>query len=254
MNVPVDLGWVEVFGLALARMTAFVFIAPPFSYKAFPAPVKAMLGAGLALAVSPRVDAGYERLDAGPFLFALMTELLVGAVLGFLVYVVFSAIQQAGSLVDMFGGFQMAQGFDPQMQINGAQFAKLFQMLALTLTLVTGAYQLIILGVARSYDAIPLGGLFDAGKLAETLTTGVASAFIAAVQIAGPICVILLLADAGLGLLTRVAPSMNAFALGFPLKIFITLSLAGIAIITLPGAVADFAELSVRWMTGIADG
>ena len=58
--------------------------------------------------------------------------------------------------------------------------------------------------------------------------------FLAAVQIAGPLLVVLFLADAGLGLLTRVAPALNAFALGFPLKILLTLTLAAVVFVALP--------------------
>ena len=60
------------------------------------------------------------------------------------------------------------------------------------------------------------------------MITAVTQMFLAAVQIAGPLLVVLFLADVGLGLLTRVAPALNAFALGFPLKILLTLSLGGV--------------------------
>ena len=53
MNIPLDLGWLEATSLATVRMTAFLFLAPPFSFNAIPARVKAMLAVGLSLAVSP---------------------------------------------------------------------------------------------------------------------------------------------------------------------------------------------------------
>ena len=57
---------------------------------------------------------------------------------------IFAAIQSAGSLIDLFSGFQMAQAFDPQMMVNGAQFTRLLQMAALALLFASDGYQLVI--------------------------------------------------------------------------------------------------------------
>lgn len=250
-GTTLSLGWLEAVGLATVRMTAFLIIAPPFSYRAIPARVKAMLGVGLALAVSPRVTPGYAPLDTGAFFTALALELLVGAVLGFLVALIFSAVQSAGSLIDMFGGFQMAQAFDPGSMVNGAQFTRLFQMTALALMFASGAYQLVIGGIVRSYESIPLGGGLDLAVSAELMVTGVSQMLLAAVQIAGPLLVVLFLADAGLGLLTRVAPALNAFALSFPIKILITLLLAGMVVTVLPEVIAALADDAFTTMRAV---
>nr|WP_218868967.1 flagellar biosynthetic protein FliR [Leifsonia psychrotolerans] len=237
--------------LASVRMTAFVVIAPPFSYKAIPARVKAMLALGLAVAVSPRITTDYVSLDTAGFVGALILELLVGGALGFLVLLVFSAVQSAGNLIDMFGGFQMAQGFDPGTQINGAQFSRFFHMTALALLLSSGAYLLIIGGLTRTFDVIPLGGGLDLAHPAQLIVTGVSQMFLAAVQIAGPLIVVLFLADAGLGLLTRVAPALNAFAMGFPLKVMITLTLGGLVFAALPDVVARLTDNAVGLILGV---
>ena len=105
MDIPLNLAWLESTSLAAVRMTAFLFLAPPFSFSAFPARVKAMLAVGLSLAVSPAVSRNYHTLETPEYLMALVLELVVGAVLGLLVMLVFSAIQSAGSLIDLFGGF-----------------------------------------------------------------------------------------------------------------------------------------------------
>ena len=67
----------------------------------------------------------------------------------------------------------------------------------------------------------------------------------------GPLVVVLFLADVGLGLLTRVAPALNAFALGFPLKILLTLSLGSIAYLTLPGVIGTLTERAVNLVIGV---
>jgi flagellar biosynthesis protein FliR len=251
MNIPLDQAWIEATMLAGVRMVAFLLIAPPFSYGAIPARVKAMLGVGLALAVSPRVVNGYEPLSTAGFFGALVLEILVGALLGFLVFIVFSAVQSAGTLIDLFGGFSMAQAFDPQSMVNGAQFTRLFQMAALALLFASDGYQLVITGLTGSFAALPLAGGIDLAQPVQAMTSAVTGMFLAAVQIAGPLVVVLFLADVGLGLLTRVAPALNAFSLGFPLKILMTLMLAGFMFLALPRIVSSLANQAAKTVLGV---
>ncbi len=230
MNIPIDFPWLQTVLLAAVRMTAFIVIAPPFSYNAIPLRVKGMLGLGLAVAMAARLPAAGIAGGTGYFFISLLLEVVTGAALGFLVYLVFAAVQTAGALIDTFGGFAMAQAFDPQSMVNGAQFTRLFQMTTVALLFASDGYQLIIGGLSRSFEAIPVGAAFDLAHPAQVIATATTGMFLAAVQIAGPLLVVLFLADAGLGLLTRVAPALNAFALGFPLKIMLTLALGGLVV------------------------
>lgn len=251
MHIPIDFAWLEATLLAAVRITVFLMIAPPFSHGAIPARIKAMLAIGLALAIGTAVAPGYRPLDTAPFLGALVLQLIAGALLGFLVLAVFSAVQAAGSLIDVFGGFQLAQAFDPQSMVNGAQFTRLFQLTAVVLLFASDGYQLIIAGLARSFAAVPVDGAFDIAGPAELMTDVVGQLLLASVQIAGPLVLVLFLADVGLGLVTRVAPALNAFALGFPLKIALTLVLAGVVFVTLPGIVAALSRDALGLLQGV---
>ncbi|MFJ3382988.1 MULTISPECIES: flagellar biosynthetic protein FliR [unclassified Curtobacterium] len=251
MELAIDFDSLEGTMLAGVRMIAFFLIAPPFSYKAFPNTVKLILALGLAVGVAPRVTVGYVSLETGPFLVALVTQLVVGLVLGFLVYLVFAAVQSAGALIDLFGGFTLAQAYDPQSQVNGAQFTRLFQMAALALLFASGGYQLIVAGLVRSFDAVPLvGGSFALGGVASLLVSALSQMFLATLQIAGPLVVVLFLADVGLGLLTRVAPALNAFQMGFPIKIGLTVVFAGALFMALPSVVSSLTGDAVQAITG----
>lgn len=251
MGIPISQMWLEVLLLATVRMTAFLIVAPPFSHQAFPGRIKAMLGLGLGLAVTQRLTVGYTAKDTAGFVGAVLLELATGLLLGFLVYVIFAAIQSAGSLLDLFSGFQMAQAFDPHMMVNGAQFTRLLQMAAIALLFSSDGYQLVIGGLTASFSALPLAGGMDLSQPVEAMTTAVTGMFLAAVQIAGPLLVVLFLADVGLGLLTRVAPALNAFSLGFPLKIFLTLMLAGFLFLALPRIVSSLTNQAVKALMGV---
>lgn len=251
MLATLPLASLEVMLLAAVRITAFLVIAPPFSHNAIPLRIKGMLGVALALAITPRLGQGYESLDTGPYLAAIIAELLAGASMGLLVMVVFAAIQSAGSLIDLFGGFAMAQGFDPQSMVNGAQFTRFFHLAALALLVASDGYQLVLAGLFRSFDSIPLGGGIGLSDVAQSLAGTVGQMFLAAVQIAGPLLVVLVLADIGLGLLTRAAPALNAFAMGFPLKILLTLLLAGTVFVVLPALVSALVRSALELLPGV---
>ena len=258
MTLTLPLATIELVMLTAVRIAAFIVIAPPFAHKAVPGQVKVMLSLGLGILVAPRAAAaaaeagnpvgGAIASGTATFLGALLLQVLIGLALGFLVFLVFSAVQAAGNLIDLFGGFQMAAAFDPMSLTNGAQFARLYQLTAMVLLFASDAYQVVIAGLLRTFEALPLGTGIDLAVLGETLTSGFTEMFVAALQVAGPLIAVLFLADAGLGLLTRVAPALNAFALGFPLKILLTVTLGASAYLALPHIVATLTDTAVTQM------
>lgn len=251
MNIPIDQVWLEAVMLAGVRIAAFLVIAPPFSHNSIPLRIKGMLSLGVALAVSPVVTKDYASPNLGGFFLALVLELATGATLGFLVLIVYAAVTSAGSLIDLFGGFQMAAAFDPQGMINGAQFTRLFQLAALALLFASDGYQMVLGGLVRTFTALPLGGGLEMSAPVQTMVHAFSEMFLAALQIAGPLLVVLFLADVGLGLVTRVAPALNAFQLGYPLKILITLALGGVVFTALPRVVAALTGQVTSMLTGV---
>ena len=133
-------------------------------------------------------------------------------------------------------------------------FSRVYQLFAGVLLLVTGAYMVLFAGFSATVQALPLGASLDLGATAQTLTASITTFFIAMLQIAGPLIAVMVLADIGLGLLTRVAPTLNAFSLGFPLKIGITLLLVGVALPRLTPTIAGLSQSSIEAMRGIAGG
>ncbi|HEX5511429.1 MAG TPA: flagellar biosynthetic protein FliR [Actinomycetales bacterium] len=238
--------------MATVRTASWLLLAPPFSHRAIPAPVKALLAIGLGLAVLPDLpDSMRSGLDAGVLAVATAQEVLVGSGLGFLCMVVFAAVKAAGDLLDMFGGFTMAFSVDPQTGGSGSVLGRTYQLTALALLFASNAHLLVLGGLLRTFDVLPVGQLLDLGTLARTLTGAASGMFLAALQIAGPLIAVLFLADVGLGLLTRVAPALNAFILGFPLKILITLVIVALGFSALPHVVDGLADDAARLLVGV---
>jgi flagellar biosynthetic protein FliR len=245
----------ETVMLAGVRMAAFLVIAPPFSHRGIPATVKVMLAMALALLVTPRARSAAgssDPTDVAGFVGQLVMQVVIGVALGFLVAAVFAVVQSAGALLDLFAGFQVAQAYDPMQQSSGAHLQRLYQLTAIVLLFASDGYQLVITGLVRTFDVLPVGASLDVAAHAAASTEGVTQIFLAALQVAGPLAVVLFLADVGLGLLTRVAPALNAFALGFPLKIMLTLTLVGMAYVALPELVSALTEDAMRSIMGVA--
>ncbi len=245
--------------LAGVRLAAFLVIAPPFHISSFPGPVKVALALGIAVAAGPRVAESSQLIEGsmlagngGMFLGTLVVQAVVGLALGFLVRLVISAVQAAGGLIDLFGGFQLASAYDPVSGSQGAVFSRFYYMAALALLFASDAHQIVVHGIVRSFDAIPLGAGLNLEVLANLMSGGLSDLMVAALQIAGPLLVVLFLADVGLGLLTRVAPALNAFALGFPLKILITLALGSVAFLALPQIMATLTDRAFALVTGVS--
>ena len=249
ISVALPLQAVQTTMLAGVRIAAFLAVAPPFAQRVVPGMVRVGIAFGLALAVAPRLAPAAVD-TTGAFIGSLVMQSVIGAAFGFLVMMTFSAVQSAGTFIDLFGGFQMAAAFDPMSMSSGAQFQRLYQMTALVLLFVSNAYQIILAGVVRTFDALPLDAALDPSVFLHSLTTGLSQMFLGALQIAGPLLVVLFLADVGLGLLTRVAPALNAFAMGFPLKILITLSFGGFAFLALPNVGKTLTGKSLTAMFG----
>lgn len=253
MEVSLPLGEVVATALASLRVLGWMLLAPPFSYKGFPAQVKAMLALALALVVQPDVAALVGTgLTAAAITAAAALELLVGTALGWLCYLVFAAVQSAGDLLDVFGGFQLAQGYDPLMQSGSSVLGRIYQLVALALLFASGAHLVVLAGLLRTFDVLPVGAGLDLAVVARVGTEGIAGLMLAALQIAGPLIAVLFLTDVGLGLLTRVAPQLNAFSLGFPLKILVTLVLVGLTASLLPDVVRSLADQMAETVMGTA--
>lgn len=247
MDLVADL---QPIALAAMRLTLFLVVAPPFSHGAISGQVKAMLGVWLAFLLGPHVAAvGVE--DTGEFVLALVSEGIVGAALGFVVRLAVEAITAAGRFIDLTGGFEMASAFDPMTMIQGGPFGRFYSLTAVVLLFVSDAYQLMIRGLARSFDALPLGVGLDLGVMADEAAMRFGDIFLGGLMIAGPLMAVLFLVDIGFGLLSRAAPALNAFALGFPLKVFTTLVLGGTLLAALPGALQWVTQNIVDGMAGV---
>ncbi|WP_028057389.1 flagellar biosynthetic protein FliR [Candidatus Solirubrobacter pratensis] len=237
------------FLLVLGRISPLFLLAPLFSNKLIPARAKTIIAVALAVGIWPiAAHAGTRHhidLDALPFAALMLKEVLVGVVFALVLAALTAALATAGSLADTIIGFSFGSLVDPVSGNNSSLLSNLYSMLAIAVFVAIGGDSWVIQGLARTYDVVPL----LASPSIATATQGVQVAFSgilpAALMVAAPVLLAVILTDAALGVVTRVVPSLNVFSIGFPAKIAVGLTVMAASLPFVAGWVGDQLQQSV---------
>ncbi|GAA2735660.1 flagellar biosynthetic protein FliR [Pedococcus aerophilus] len=236
--------------LATVRMSAFFAIAPPFSSRSVPARIKAALAFALALCILPNLGSP-PKLDLPSLLGATLWQVAVGATMGFVVQIAVAVVQAAGELLDLASGFTLASLYDPLSNVSSSMFGRIQQLLAITLLFAANGHLILVRGLMMTFETVPLRPL-AIGDLARLVTDDLGRFLAGALQIAAPVLVVLFLSELALGLISRAVPTLNIFAMSFPVKILLAISLAGVTFSLLPGAVSRLLDQATRDMVSVA--
>jgi flagellar biosynthesis protein FliR len=217
---------VTAFILVLARVSPLFVLAPMFSSKLVPARVRGIVAVALAIGLSPVVSKGVT-LPTGvtDVTWLVLKELLVGGAFAFAVGGLAAALSTAGTFIDTSIGFSYGSLVDP---LTGSQSSVLAQAYALVGTLVfiaIGGDGWVVQGLARTYDLVGLEQAPDLGRLISSVDSVFGAIFTSALEVAGPVMLALILTDAAFGVVSRVVPQLNVFAVGFPAKVVVGLLL-----------------------------
>ena len=255
MELELSLATVMAILLASIRAGVWLALCPPFNNRGTPATVKVLMSVAIALPLAPKLALQVPPEMSAAYLVANAVEqAAVGAALAFLTMLIFAATQIAGNLIDLVGGFSLAFAMDPFSLQGNAVFGRFYGLITMAIMYATDSHQLILRGFTQSFRAIPLNGTMSMTHFTQLVTTGAGQMFLAGLQIAAPLIAIMLAVDVALGLLTRAAPALNPFAFGFPAKIFLTLTVAGTAMMLLPNAMANLTTRSLNLVLRLLDG
>lgn len=202
----------------LMRILGLMATAPAFSNQAVPRRIRLVIGVALALAMTaslpptPDVQPG-SWLGIG----VLIQQVLIGIAMGLTMRIILSAIDVAGEIIGLQMGLSFATFFDPNTSAQTAVLAELLSLLTALTFLVMNGHLLLIDALARSFELLPIGGsaLGDGGWRALARLGSVV--FSTGVLISLPIIAALLVTNIALAVLTRAAPQLNIFAIGFPI-------------------------------------
>lgn len=215
--------WWSAFFWPLVRVLALISVAPLLSHRAVPARIK--LGLGLAIVavlvpVLPPAPAVSAASAAGPAMLA--SNLLIGLALGFTVRLVFAAVELAGEAMGLQMGLSFGAFFNPAAGSNANSVAGFLSLITLLLFVSIDGPLMLIHAVAESFVLFPVDAPFPATGLLDLALRG-SQVFALGLALALPFVAVSLLVNVILGVMARIAPQFNIFAVGFPLTILIGL-------------------------------
>ena len=212
LNYTFSLVDFEILILILVRISCFVYAAPFFGMK------------------------------------NVLREGITGLLMGFAANICNSIILFAGNIIDMDIGLSMAQEFDPMTNSQVTITGNLYQYLLLLMMVVTNMHHYVLRALIDSYQVIPVNGqVFQWDSLAESMTTYMADSFVIAFRIVLPVFACMMILNCILGIMAKVAPQMNMFAVGMQMKVLLGLTVLFLTVMLLPG-ISDFVFKEMKRM------
>jgi len=203
-------------------------IAPLFSSKLVPGRAKVIIALGLSVGLSPLALGDREiPLDALGLGGMILKEILVGLAFAFALQALFAAISTAGTFLDTLIGFSFGSLVDPVNNQQSAVLTQLYSMVALAIFVAIGGDAWVIRGLAETYDVVPINELPDLGAMVAGVDEVFSQIFVSAIAVAAPVLLAVIITDAAFGVVSRVMPQLNVFAVGFPAKILVGFVLIG---------------------------
>ncbi|WP_266159766.1 flagellar biosynthetic protein FliR [Dyella silvatica] len=220
---------------ALGRVGGLCLIAPVFSSSVIPARIRVALVCLLTLLLVPMAPATFDPLSAAGI--AIMVgQVLIGTAVGFVLKLVFEAVALGGQLIAQSMSLGFAEVVNPQGGGSSPVLSQFYLLLVTLLFLSMNGHLRLIALLADSFETLPLGaetinanGLYAVLAFATQLFSG-------AVRVALPAMSALLVVNIGFAAISRSAPSMNLFAVGFPITLCLGLIALWLALGSLPGA------------------
>jgi len=232
--------------LVFVRVTAMLALVPIFSQTQIPRLVRFGLGLMLALILVRTVPTMTPLGGLGELTVAILAQVFVGLVFGFVAFLLFTGIQFAGEIIDTQIGFAVVNIINPLTSQNVTVIGELELALATLLYLAADAHHVLIVGIAGSFQIVPLPYAGAPELVAGDVMRFFAQSLFIVFQIAAPVAIALFLVNVMLGLMARVAPQMNVFVVGFPIQISIGLVMLIVSLPLLGAVFPSLVDTSAR--------
>ena len=227
--------WLGGLFWAMGRVGGLFLVAPVFSATVLSPRLRIGLVLVLTLVLAPLAPTTIDPLTAQGVA-TLASQILIGAAVGFTLRLVFEAVAFGGQLVAQSMSLGFAEVVNPQAGGSSTVLTQFYLLLVTLLFLVMDGHLRLISLLADSFHSLPPGqAAIDANGLYAVVSFGT-SLFSGAVRVALPAMTSLLVVNIGFAAISRAAPSMNLFAVGFPITISLGFIALWLALRSLPGA------------------
>jgi flagellar biosynthetic protein FliR len=232
------LAWLSPLIWPFLRALALFSAMPVLGTRTVPMPVRIGLAGFIAFAAQPSLPAmPVVPLDSLPAVMLVLQQVLVGVALGFAVRIVFTAVEFAGELIGLQMGLNFAGFFDPLSASTATATSRFFGTSVAWLFICINGHLLVVMALVHSFGAFPVGPEPFAFLKATQPQQWGADIFSTGLWIALPLVTMLLFINLVLGAISRVAPQINIFAIGFPVTLGV--GLLGL-LVTLPALEQPF--------------
>ena len=235
MGFSLDITLLAVTGALVLRFGVLAATLPLLDMRSVPPLWRLGMAFCFAAALAPGIAAGLPAgavdLSWQVLLMEAVRSLVVGAMLGFTVNLVFTAVRYAGSIAGMQIGFAIVNSFDPMSNSQISVISQLYYLLAVLLFFVSGAHQILVSAMFQSCLVVPPYGSFHMAGGAWHLLREFGTIFTLGLRIAAPIVIVLLLVSASMGVIVKTVPQINVLVVGFPIKIAVGLITLGLSLV-----------------------
>ncbi len=223
--------------LVFVRMSSLFVITPVFGRREMPSYLKIGLAFFCSYIMVPLLgDVHIEYTSFISFAVIAAKEFLVGIIIGYVSFLVFSALYLTGQIIDMQIGFGMVNVLDPTMNSQIPMTGSFIYLLATLFFLGIDGHHVLLSALFKSYSVLPINGFEFTEAMVNNMTTIFSDVFIIGFKISLPILAAALLSEVALGILSKTVPQMNVFVVGIPLKI-------GVGLITLYVMIPIFVQI-----------
>lgn len=249
INYSFTYGDLEFFLLIFVRITCFVYVAPFFSMSNTPRNVRIVLSFFISVLMYymvPRTDLTYHTLIGYAML--VMKEAVTGLLIGFAANLCTTIVAFAGQVADMEMGLSMASILDPATRENTTITGVYYNYMITLMLLISGMHRYLLQAIAETFILIPVNGaIFRTDRLMDSMASFIASYILVGFRICLPIFAVMIILNAVLGILAKISPQLNMFAVGIQMKVLVGLCVLFLTTAMLPGA-ADLIFEQMRRM------
>lgn len=238
LNYSFSLANLEFFLLILVRITTFIYIAPFYGMRGVPNQVKIGLGIFTSMLVYqmalPKDLIVYQSVWG--YAIIVMKEALTGLLIGFSTSICTSIIGFSGRIIDMETGLSMSNLMDPTTKEMSSITGVFYQYVIMLILIISGMYRYILTALIETFTLIPVNGaVFQTDRLLVAMVGFMRDYIMIGFRICLPVFAVMLLLNAVLGILAKVSPQMNMFAVGMQLKVLVGLCILFFTAGMIPG-------------------
>jgi flagellar biosynthetic protein FliR len=240
--------WLAMYIWPFFRIGACFMVVPVFGAHFVPARVRLLLAGAITLIVAPLVPA----VDIAPFslqgLIVTVQQVIIGVALGFVLQLVFDALALGGLLLSNTMGLGFAFNVDPLRGASTPVLGQLYMVLVTLTFLAINGHLVLIEVLADGFTTMPVGTAGFEGNMLWNIAMWGSQLFLSAVMVALPGMAALLVVNLSFGVMTRAAPTLNLFAIGFPITLIFGLVIVWAGLPSVQAAFIDSLERAFEMM------